>query len=75
MNEDKASRYHRLKRRAVVSSVAIQGALLVGLLLTGWSVRLREAVMAIAGSGPAAPLTIALYIADQMKQRLANLFD
>jgi STE24 endopeptidase len=41
-NEDKATRYHRLKRRAELLSTAAAGLLLLTLLLTGASVFLRE---------------------------------
>jgi STE24 endopeptidase len=63
VNEDKASRYHRLKRRAVVANVTLQAGLLAGLVVSGWSVRLREAAMTVAAAEPAAPLTILFYIA------------
>jgi len=43
LNEDKASRYNRLKRRAAVASLALTGAFLAGLLATGASGRLRDA--------------------------------
>ena len=42
MNEDKATRYHRLRRRSAVASLALGAALLVGLLWTGWSLALRD---------------------------------
>ncbi len=42
MNEDKAGRYHRLRRRAELLSTAAAGAVLLTLLLTGWSLNLRE---------------------------------
>lgn len=42
MNEDKASRYHRLRRRADLLGTAAAGAVLLALLLTGWSLQLRE---------------------------------
>ena len=62
MNEDKASRYHRLKRRAAVASLALAGAVLAALLATGASASLREASAALAGRGPDAPATIAVYV-------------
>lgn len=43
MNEDRASRYHRLKRRAAVLSLAATASLLAVLLLTGGSRVLRDA--------------------------------
>ena len=42
MNEDKASKYHRLKRRASVGSLAWAVLLLGGLLVTGGSAAIRE---------------------------------
>ena len=48
MNEDKAARYHRLKRRAAVVSLVWGIALLVALLATGWTVTLRAAAESAA---------------------------
>lgn len=54
MNEDKASRYHRLKRQASVISLLWSAVLLGGLIATGWSGMLRNAAEAMAGRiGPA----------------------
>jgi STE24 endopeptidase len=50
VNEDKASRYHRLKRRAGVLSLAWSAALLGGLLWTGFSLVIREAADAAAAA-------------------------
>lgn len=41
-NEDKATRYHRLKRRAELLGTAATGLFLLGLLLTGGALELRE---------------------------------
>lgn len=49
MNEDKASRYHRLGRHARVVSLATGGGLLVGLLATGGSLALRDAAAYLLG--------------------------
>ncbi|HVC18468.1 MAG TPA: M48 family metallopeptidase [Vicinamibacterales bacterium] len=63
MNEDKATRYHRLKRRVSLLSLAWSTLLLVGLLLTGASAALREAARAIAPPGALAPgIEIAAYV-------------
>ncbi len=43
-NEDRGARYHRLRRRAAVGSVALGGAFLTLLLLTGASAALRDAI-------------------------------
>ena len=48
MNEDKASRYHRLKRQASVASLVWAVGLLVALLWSGWSVTLRAAAESAA---------------------------
>src|SRR5215510_53143 len=50
-NEDKATRYHRLQRRASIAAViAVTGALGV-LLLSGGAVSLRRAVASAMGGG------------------------
>lgn len=61
MNEDKAIRYQRLRRRASVAGTVLSGTLLVVLLASGASVRLREAVAEAAGGGFV--LTVAGYVA------------
>jgi STE24 endopeptidase len=48
LNEDKATRYHRLRRRADLMGTAVAGVLLLGLLLSGGAHRLRELAAAIA---------------------------
>ena len=48
MNEDKSTRYHRLRRRADLLGTAVAGLLLLGLLLTGGAHRLRELAAAVA---------------------------
>jgi Zn-dependent protease with chaperone function len=67
MNEDKASRYHRLKRWSHVASLAWTLVLFAGLLWTGWSIALRDAAertaVSIAGrSGWHAGLTVVVYV-------------
>jgi len=42
MNEDKAARYHRLKRRVAVASICWSAVLLAGLALTGASGSMRD---------------------------------
>jgi len=61
-NEDKATRYHRLKRRAEVLSTAAVGLFLLALLLTRGGLYLREAgsiVGMVIGSGFEEPGTVA----------------
>lgn len=54
-NESRSSRYHRLRRRASVLSVAATGVLHATLLATGGAVVLRDvAVRAVGGAGLAA---------------------
>ena len=52
MNEDKSTRYHRLRRRADLLGTAVAGVLLLGLLLLGGAHRLRELAAAIAQWAP-----------------------
>ena len=49
MNEDKATRYHRLKRQASIVSMLWGVLLLGGLTATGWSATLRDAAERVAG--------------------------
>jgi STE24 endopeptidase len=48
LNEDKSTRYHRLRRRAELVATAAAGVFLLGLLLLGGAHRLREVAAAIA---------------------------
>jgi STE24 endopeptidase len=50
VNEDKASRYQRLKRQASIASLAWSVLLLGGLVWTGGSGKLRDAAQAIGGA-------------------------
>ena len=67
MNEDKASRYHRLKRRSSFASLGWILLLLSGLLVTGLTVSLRnvaeEAVAAVGLSSWRAPASVFAYVA------------
>src|SRR4051812_46650419 len=66
MNEDKASRYHRLKRQVSVASIAWMLIVLAGLLLTGSSLSLRTTAEHAAELGPgaaAATFTVVVYVA------------
>jgi Zn-dependent protease with chaperone function len=66
VNEDRASRFHRLRRRAALASTVLGIAALLTLLVTGASVRLAEWTRGIAESlpWPFRPLSaIALYAA------------
>ena len=60
MNEDKASRYHRLRRQASALSLGVEALLLVGLLATGASAALRDVAARAAGARPLA--VVAVYV-------------
>ena len=60
MNEDKATRYHRLGRRAGIVSTVWTGVILLALLLTGASLVLRDWAASLAGTNPT--LIVALYV-------------
>jgi STE24 endopeptidase len=65
MNEDKATRYHRLRRRAVTLAVTWRVLLLAGLLFTGFSYTIRDASEALAAPAPAwlqLPLTACAWV-------------
>lgn len=65
MNEDRAVRYHRLRRRATVLSLVWTVLLLLGLLATGGHVQLATlAISVAAAAGPLAPpMSVAAYLA------------
>jgi STE24 endopeptidase len=48
-NEDKATRYHRLQRRAGIAGVVVSAAVLILLVVTGASAGIRDAVASFAG--------------------------
>jgi STE24 endopeptidase len=60
VNEDKSSRYHRLKRQAGVAATLTTGAVLAGLLLTGASSAIATGARWIA---PGAVRSTAVYVA------------
>jgi Zn-dependent protease with chaperone function len=64
LNEDKASRYHRLKRQSAVMSVALAAVVLGGLLLSGASRVLADAAGSWAHASPGrfSPSAIAMYV-------------
>jgi STE24 endopeptidase len=59
-NEDKATRYHRLRRLAAFAGTALTAAWLLALLVTGWSASLRDVSRDIAGQAFA--LTVIVYV-------------
>jgi STE24 endopeptidase len=60
VNEDKATRYHRLKRRASLLGTGLGALFLFFLLITGSSASLRD--VASAGAGSSFALTITIYV-------------
>ncbi|HEX4347986.1 MAG TPA: M48 family metallopeptidase [Vicinamibacterales bacterium] len=62
MNEDKATRYNRLKRRTSVISVAWSVLLFTAMAASPASVALRRAAQSAAGSRPDSPLTLLIYV-------------
>jgi STE24 endopeptidase len=61
VNEDKASRYHRLKRRTGVLSALATALLLSGLLLSGASAAMRDAAMSLTGGTAGSWSTVAVF--------------
>lgn len=62
MNEDKATRYHRLKRQASIAGLVWGVVLLAGVLATGASGALRDAAEFVAGRMVPAPLHAAVTV-------------
>jgi STE24 endopeptidase len=60
VNEDKATRYHRLRRRASLLGTALAAAWLLLLLVAGWSSSLRDLASTMAGSSFS--LTVVCYV-------------
>src|SRR5687768_11078493 len=60
MNEDKATRYHRLGRRAGILSTFCTALILLGLLFAGGSRGFRERAADVAGANPT--LIVGLYV-------------
>ena len=66
MNEDRAVRYHRLRRRATVAGTLAGAAWLLSLLLSGGSIALAARAQTLAGHLPALvarPVAILLFVA------------
>jgi STE24 endopeptidase len=59
-NEDKATRYHRLQRRASFLSTGVTALLLLLFLAAGWSATLRDGVNRFTGGGLV--LTVIAYV-------------
>ncbi len=62
MNEDRAVRYHRLRRRVTVLSMLAGAAALGVLLAFGWSVDLADWSRGVAGTSAGVPLFTAILV-------------
>lgn len=66
MNEEKSTRYHRLKRRASIASLSWNVLVLAGLVVTGVSLQLRTVSQSLAGveasNAPSSPLVVVWYV-------------
>jgi Zn-dependent protease with chaperone function len=62
MNEDRASRYQRLRRRGAVASGSISVVLLAGLILSGGSARLRDVAVSWSDGNPGSAATAAIFV-------------
>jgi Zn-dependent protease with chaperone function len=65
VNEDKAARYQRLKRRADVLSLAWAAAMLAGLVVFGGHVALRDAAEAILPGAPVLAFVVLLSLLNE----------
>lgn len=64
MNEDRASRYQRLKRQSSVAALLWSAGLLLLLVVTGGSLALRRAAEALAPAGALGPFVVVIaYVA------------
>jgi STE24 endopeptidase len=66
VNEDKAVRYHRLKRRADVLSLVWSASLLIAVLLSGWHLLLRDAAEALLPRAPVVAFVILLSLLNEL---------
>jgi STE24 endopeptidase len=66
VNEDKAAKYHRLKRRTSVISLLSSVVILGGLVLTGWTVSLRNAAEAVAPFAPVVAYVFLLSLTNEL---------
>jgi STE24 endopeptidase len=62
LNEDKASKYHRLRRRADLLGTAVAGLVLLGLSLSGGAQRLRDLVSGFGDPVAVVVMTIFLIV-------------
>ena len=74
MNEDKSARYHRLRRRLSIASLAWSALLLAVLLVTGASASIRNAAGALTAS-PALALVLYLLVLALLHEPVSFAFD
>ena len=63
MNEDKATRYHRLRRQATLAGLALKAGVLGGMLATGAAAALRDRAWQVSSSWPLAAATYVAWLA------------
>jgi STE24 endopeptidase len=66
VNEDKAAKYQRLKRRSSLLSLLWSAALLGGLIVTGWNVSLRIAAERLLPAAPVLSYVLLLSIINEI---------
>jgi STE24 endopeptidase len=64
LNEDKSTRYHRLRRRSAIASIGLSAAIFVVLLASGLSIWIANLARGVSGAQPNtySALAVALYV-------------
>jgi STE24 endopeptidase len=64
LNEDKSTRYHRLRRRAAIASIGLSAAIFVVLLASGLSISIANLARGVSGAQPNtySALAVAVYV-------------
>ena len=65
MNEDKAAKYHRLKRRASIASLVASAALLGGFIITGATLSLRTTAESLSSTAPVLAYVVLLSLINE----------
>jgi hypothetical protein len=68
VNEDKAAKYHRLKRRTSIASLLLSVVMLCGLVVTGWTLSLRNTAEA---AFPFAPVVAYVFLLSLINELVA----